>query len=395
MDSSNISLIELLSSIINDRTNQLENIDIRPYIARFQKHGIYNLLYYAKPRLSVDSEYEVEVMNALKKASYASAVRNAIQDREMAELSSSFSNNGVKLLPLKGYVIKQLFPLPEMRHMSDTDILIDVIQAEQVKACLESIGFKCNRFNQGSTDIYISPAGMLYEVHRSLEEEGFNKQSCKFLSKLLSFAVPSEDNEFFLHLPYEEHYAYILCHFVKHLLSGGIGVRQVMDIYLCRKKWVFDEEKLAKLLAELELTEFAATIEKLANHWFGGGEGDAVTEELGEYILGSGVFGKEEQKVADRMLKEEEKQSKFSYVLSRLFPSYKTMCFYYPVLKKWAVLLPVFWVWRMIYALIFRRDKLKREVSTVSETDRDAVAQRALFYRRCGLNVYPEYDGKA
>lgn len=395
MDDIYVQFLDLIKGTLNQRPSDLSIEDPGKLIRLFEAHGLPHFLFYHAQRSSEALMPDQRYRQHLKRMAFVSATKDATQDREMNEIASAFSKDRLWVLPLKGYEIKHLYPGSEMRHMSDTDILIDVIQAEQVKACLDSIGFKNERFNQGSTDIYISPAGMLYEVHRSLEEEGFNRQSCKFLSKLLSFAVPSEDNEFFLHLPYEDHYAYILCHFVKHLLSGGIGVRQVMDIYLCRKKWEFDEEKLAKLLAELELTEFAATIEKLANHWFGSGEGDAVTEELGEYILGSGVFGKEEQKVADRMLKEEKKQSKFSYVLSRLFPSYKTMCFYYPVLKKWAVLLPVFWVWRMIYALIFRRDKLKREVSTVSETDRDAVAQRALFYRRCGLNVYPEYDSKA
>lgn len=389
----NKDIITLLSSVLgSDRI--LDAPNFHACISYAQIHGLVGIVYYVLPMIPLDMQPDSKIRDFLKKAAYSSAVRNEIQDREIQEIRKAFCSKAILFLPVKGFELKTLYPKPEMRYMSDTDILIEDLQADEVRLSLENLGYRTDRFGNGDTDIYTSPSGLRYEVHRSLEHEGFNATSCLFLKDILSYAVQDNAEDAMLRIPHEEHYAYILCHFVKHLLSGGIGVRQVMDIYLCRKKWTFDEEKLAKLLAELELTEFTATIEKLANHWFGDGEGDSVTEELGDYILGSGVFGKEEQKVADRMLKEEKKQSKLSYVWSRLFPSYKTMCFYYPVLKKWSILLPAFWVWRMIYALIFRRDKLKREVTTVSETDREAVRQRAAFYRRCGLNVYSEYVSK-
>lgn len=394
MDDIYVQFLDLIKAALNQRPSDLSIEDPGKLIRLFEAHGLPHFLFYHAQRSSEALMPDQRYRQHLKRMAFVSATKDATQDREMAEIAGAFSKDRLWVLPLKGYELKRLYPSSEMRHMSDTDLLIAVDQAEQVKICLERIGFVNHRFGQGSTDLYTSPTGLQYEIHRSLEEEGFNEQSQAFLKNLLSVAVPVPEHTYFLTLPHESHYAYILCHFVKHLLSGGIGIRQVMDIYLCRKKWTFDEEKLEKLLGELELREFAATVERLANHWFGDGEGDSVTEELGEYILGSGVFGKEEQKVADRMLKEKKKQSKLSYIWSRLFPSYQSMCFYYPILKKWAVLLPVFWLWRILYALIFRRGKLKREVSTVSGTDYEAVAQRAAFYRRCGLNVYSEYVSK-
>lgn len=393
MESSTQSnMIQLLNAALQNEACRLEEPNYVHIFSLAHKHSVSNMLYYGATYLPPEQKLPGGSSRLWKGTALAAASREIFQQRELKEILSSFRKAGIPTLIMKGAVIKHLYPKPEMRFMSDTDILIRPEDAKRAQQVLLELGFSCIRFDNGTTDIYRSALSMNYEIHKDLTDESFNQATYRFLQGLIEEISTAESKNT---LPTEKHYAYILCHFIKHLLDGGVGIRQVMDIYLCRMKWEFDEEKLAKLLAELELTEFAATIEKLANHWFGGGEGDAVTEELGEYILGSGVFGKEEQKVADRMLKEEKKQGKFSYVWSRLFPSYKTMCFYYPVLKRWAVLLPAFWVWRMIYALIFRRDKLKREVSTVSETDRDAVAQRALFYRRCGLNVYPEYDSKA
>ena len=351
-----------------------------------QKHGVANLLYYGIQGMNVAPA----TVKLLKEFAYAAAVREAIQQKELEAIFDEFESKRISVLPLKGCVIKQLYPKPEMRYMSDMDLLIRPEDAGKVREILESLDYEVFRFDNGATDIYRSPDGMNYELHRDLSEEGYNAASKSFLEELLSMAWLSEGKSCILELPPEEHYAYILCHFVKHLLDGGIGVRQVMDIHICRKNWSFDEEKLTELLEKLELIEFTATLELLAESWFGNAEGNEVTEELGQYILGSGVFGKEEQRVADRMLKEERKKSKASYIFSRLFPSYKIMSFYYPVLKKIPVLLPVFWAWRMIYALLFRRRKLGKEISTVSETDRSALQERAAFYQRCGLKVYTE-----
>ena len=389
----NNDMIALLSSALGDSWEGSRAPDFAACIPLAQAHGLSGMLYYALPQIPLELHPDKEIRDFLKKAAYISAARDAIQDRELRELGEAFFRESLAVLPLKGYEIKKLYPKPEMRHMSDTDLLIDPMQAEAVRRCLEKLGYRTDRYDNGSTDIYTSPSGLRYEVHRSVKEEGFHEPARCFLKKLLSYAVPDETDGGLLRLPYEEHYAYMLCHFAKHLLYGGIGVRQVMDVYICRKNWCFDEEKLKKRLEQLELSAFAETLERLANSWFGDAEGNAVTEELGEYILGSGVFGKEEQKVADRMLKKKHR-NKLSYAFARLFPGYQTMSAYYPVLKKIPVLLPVFWVWRMIYALIFRSRKLRTEISTLNDTDQSTLDERAAFYQRCGLNVYSEQTQK-
>ena len=386
----NNDMIALLSSALGDSWEGSRAPDFAACVPVAQAHGLIGMLYYALPQIPLELHPDKEIRDFLKKAAYISAARDAIQDRELRELGESFFRESLAVLPLKGYEIKKLYPKPEMRHMSDTDLLIDPMQAEAVRRCLEELGYRTDRYDNGSTDIYTSPSGLRYEVHRSVEEEGFHEPTRRFLKELLSCAEFHEAKDGLLRLPYEEHYAYMLCHFAKHLLHGGIGVRQVMDLYLCRKKWEMNEEKLSFLLNELELTAFAATVERLAMHWFGGDPGDPVIEELGEYIIDSGVFGKEEHKTVDRMLRQEKSRGKLSYVFYRLFPDYKTMCFYYPVLKKWAILLPAMWVWRAVHALIWRRDKLKKEVNTVNETDDAMLREKAAFYQRCGLNIYPE-----
>ncbi|MBR6825754.1 MAG: nucleotidyltransferase family protein, partial [Oscillospiraceae bacterium] len=237
------------------------------------------------------------------------------------------------------------------------------------------------------TDVYISPLSMTYEIHRGLGGEGFSQASRKFTSELLSLAHPIENGSCVMELPPEEHYVYILCHFIKHFIYGGVGVRQLTDLFICQRQWSLDQTKVDRLLEDLELTDFHRKISALWEAWFLDGESDDFTEELGTYILHSGVFGNEPQRATDRMLAEGQNRN---YFLARLFPPYRTMKKYFPILQKLPILLPFAWIWRAIRALLFRRKKLVAELHAVSDIDDAALDSRKTFYKKCGLSVYDQ-----
>lgn len=392
MDKQQKNFIGLLSAAIGGKPFVPDAPDYPGIIALAQYHGVTNLLSYAIAPLPKELQPEEALKKYLKRHSYASTTREVLQEKEFLLIREAFSKESIRALPLKGAVIKHLYPRPEMRHMSDVDLLISPEDRLQVRGCLEQLGFRAERFGLGDTDDYFGPNGIKYELHHDLSEESFNNKSCSFVSGLLALSE-GDPKQGFLTLSNEAHYVYVLCHFIKHFLNGGIGVRQVMDVYLCRREWSFDEPRLQQLLKDLELGIFAENLEQLASHWFNGGEENEITRELGDYIMGSGVFGREDQKVADRLLKGENGKNRRTYLRTRLFPSYKTMCFYYPSLKKLPILLPFYWVWRILYALLFRRGKLRNELATVGETDQSALHRRASFYQRCGLNVYKDEKG--
>ncbi|MGM9553387.1 MAG: nucleotidyltransferase family protein [Faecousia sp.] len=381
-------LILLLAAALGERILSADGVKVLDCLPLAQKHGVANMLYYALPYLPAELQPTESERRLLKELAYAAAAREAVQERELDALLARFEAERIPVLPLKGCILKTLYPKPEMRYMSDVDLLFDAKQAARVREVMQDLGYETVNFEQGDTDFYVSPTRLNYELHRSLRDESFNEGSRRFLEALLSSAKPQEGKTYILELPQEAHYAYLLCHFVKHLINGGIGVRQVMDIYICKHGWSLDEKKCGTLLEQLELTEFAATLERLAECWFGGREGDAVTDELGAYIFGSGTFGTDKQRVADRILREQEKNNRVLYVLRRVFLPYKTMCAYFPSLKKVPFLLPFYWIFRILRGIFCRNQKLSEEINTVFRTTDEAVSERAAFYRRCGLKIY-------
>lgn len=384
MDRQANNFIQLLRASINAGVQpDLDEPNYAEILMLAQKHAVTSLLYPAAKRAALPPEIVAE----LKKLSFAAATRESLQARELTQILNACEEKEISVVPLKGCIIKYLYPNPELRYMSDIDLLIPAKKATAMRELMEQLGHRYEKVDAGTTDVYISPLGMNYEIHLDLSSEGFHAASEAFLASLLALAQPRTGHRYVCELPVEEHYIYVLCHFVKHLIYGGIGVRQLMDIYICRKKWALDEKKLRAFLKKLDLAVFNETVLSLGRHWFEGGKADETASQLGEYILGSGVFGNEEQRVTDRILKEGQGTR---YIFKRIFPPYRIMKEYFPVLKKLPFLLPFLWVWRAIRAVLFRRNKLSTEVAVMGATDSQSLSDRAAFYQRCGLQVYTE-----
>lgn len=359
---------------------ETEALDAAAVSELAQRHSVSNLLYYGAKKLPPEQQPEPTRMKQWREFAVGAGMRDAIQQRELAELLDAAERERIDVLPLKGAEIKNLYPQPEMRFMSDTDLLIRPAQAKQMRSCMTALGFRCVKFGVGDTDLYLSPLSMNYEVHRDLSDEGITPTARHFLSRLMNHAEPIDGRRHILSLPCEEHYAYVLCHMAKHLRKGGTGVRSVMDVRICRTRWPLDEVRLNALLTELCLTRFARTAEKLAAFWFGNEQADADASALGDYILGNAVFGTAEQTVLDDLV-----ERKRGYLLHRLFPPFAQMAYNYPILKKCKLLLPAVWLWRIVCTGLFRRKKLTQELSVYRSADGETLRAHAEFLERCGL----------
>ena len=94
--------------------------------------------------------------------------RNTRFTIEKDAITQKLKEAGIWYVLLKGAVIKDYYPRPEMREMSDHDILFDASRAEDVKAIMESLGYTTEHFNVGAHDIYFKAPVMNFEMHRML-----------------------------------------------------------------------------------------------------------------------------------------------------------------------------------------------------------------------------------
>lgn len=282
---------------------------------------------------------------------------------EFEQICDALEQAQIPFLPLKGSVIRPLYPEPWMRTSCDIDILVTPQNLDRAQATLEK-KLDYTLAGKGDHDISLtSPGGVNLELHYQLLEDGAKDSEKIVLGNIWDVVEPAEGKNAHCKMPDEYFYCYHIAHITKHLRYGGCGVRSILDTWFLNHKIDFDKEKRDVLLQKAWSLSAAKAIENLAEVWFSGVEGDSLTESLGEYILTGGVYGTFDNKVAAQQTR---KKGKFSYLFSRVFLPYSQMKFKYPRLQKCPILYPFYIVKRCF--LLLNKEKRALALREVDQT---------------------------
>ena len=86
----------------------------------------------------------------------------------MGEIRQNLEDAHIWYMPLKGALLKEMYPKYGMREFSDHDILFDESRAGDVKAIMEKLGFSSKSFGYGNNDAYKKAPCLYFEMHRAL-----------------------------------------------------------------------------------------------------------------------------------------------------------------------------------------------------------------------------------
>ncbi|MBR7146523.1 MAG: nucleotidyltransferase family protein, partial [Oscillospiraceae bacterium] len=138
----------------------------------------------------------------------------------------------------------------------------------------------------------------------------------------------------------EMFYFHHMAHMAKHFETGGCGIRPFLDVWILTHRKAHDRKKREELLRKGGLLTFAQAVEQTAEVWFSGVGADAVTKQIGDYILRAGIYGNRENRAAIGQAK---MGGKLRYVLlRRVFMPYEYLKAEYPVLEKHRWLFPFY-----------------------------------------------------
>lgn len=278
------------------------------------------------------------------------------------ELRTCFEQENVQFIPLKGLVLRELYPEPWMRTSCDMDLLLHPEDMERAAKILEdTLQYRPKAMSAHDLS-FISSDGVRVELHHTLIEGN------PVLEKVWDHCQDNRmDEDYF--------YLYHIAHMAKHFLHGGCGIRPVLDLRLMEQRGMVCP---ANLLEQCGLLTFANAMRRLAAYWFGGEEPDRTVLEIHEYILRGGVFGTDEnQHLLGRMPAPDK---------SRILVSARELEYSYPVLKRHRWLLPVCQL-RRWGSLLFgekarRRRQSRRSAAGLTEQQRQ---QAASLLNRLGL----------
>lgn len=315
-----------------------------------------------------------ELYTAYQKSTLSALYRYNRLSSALALVCRLFEEAKIPFMPLKGSVIRALYPAPWMRMSCDVDILVH----EEDLACAKEL-LLANSFRSdidGSHDIsFFSPSGVHIELHFRLMEDHIATGMDLPLADPWAHAAPKSEGSFHYVMSDALFYYYHMAHMAKHYLHGGCGIRPFIDLYILSRQQPSDSSLQKELLAMGGLTQFAEAAEALTAVWFADAEASATTEKMEEYLIKGGVYGSKKNRVAIQQAK---RGGKLGYALSRIFLPYEILKFYYPVLQKHKWLLPacevIRWV-KLLFSGGLRRsaDELRMNQAIESKSKEDTA----------------------
>lgn len=363
-------LISVLASVLNETSvPPLPSATNWESVYNMAKmHGVEAMAFYAVKN-AIDNT--AEIYYKWKQSRDQNLVQSLFQFQERDEIYQRLYEYGIRFLPLKGCRMKELYKQIEFRQMSDLDILIEPQNLEKVRTVMEALGYETRVFGEKHDDEYFKPPYVTVEIHRQMLPDNVPKHT--YYCHIWDKALPDEKIQGGWKLSLEDFYIYHLLHFQKHFNEMGSGIRSLMDIYVYRRAFSdqMDSAYLEQECDRLELSEFRKKMEVLSVIWFTAERKfdeaiyDSELKQLERRIFLAGVYGSRNfTKVRSMESNQVDTGIKQTciYILKRIFMSKEEFGYAYPITKKYAVLIPFFWFYRIYDVLAHKRNDIKREI---------------------------------
>lgn len=317
-------------------------------------------------------------------------VHSEKQRFELKTIFQVFDRQGIDYIPLKGTVLKELYPAPELRSMSDADILIRFEQYDRIRPLMLELGYVPQEENEYDL-VWDKPQALHVELHKRLIPTYVEDYTA--IGTGWENAVRVSETSGRHMMSAEDEYVFLFVHLAKHYRHGGVGLKQMTDLYVYSKAHPdMDDTCITRKLAEMSLDVFHRNIRETLTTWFEGESATEKTDFITDVIFKSGAFGTREQTALSGAVKKAEKNTDISYCRIRfnafwqaLFLPYADMCEKYPFLRRVPILLPVMWVYRWIVSLIWKRRKITAAVKTVQDLTPERIETHRQSLQYVGL----------
>lgn len=276
---------------------------------------------------------------------------------EQDELLSLFCNHGIK-----GAAAAVYYPIPEYRCMGDIDIIVKPADFDDAFDLLCKHGYRNEQqLKDGTRHIgFRTEFGNEVELHRHfsysfnmvqniiLDQYIYNAIDKLEIKEVCGYSIPM--------LPAFENGLVILSHINQHL-SGGLGLRQIIDWMLYVKAELSDDnwERFSRVAEAIGMRKLAETTTYMCKKYLGlenvtwCDQADAaLSDELMRYILDKGNFGRnynnENRMITKVMHSFHNPISTFRYLTAGGMSHWKAA-------RKYIVLRPFAWIYQLGYLL--------------------------------------------
>lgn len=402
MNCSQEYFLDLLSSKINGKkvNATVSGINWDEIYKLANIHSLVAIIFSAINDLPRDCRPPEEIYNKMKKRFFLQIQRNTSIENYAKKLIEVFNQEKIDHIIMKGYILKNYYPSPEYRSMSDVDILIKDKDRDKSHHIMQRLGYKNNTKGVTVWD-YVKNVSFI-EIHTVLFNKEF-KDDVDFKEYFSNVWQNTKkfDSEYSYMLNEQYNLIYLLVHAAKHFHNCGCGVRMIMDIAVYINKFgdILDWEYIWNELDKLDLKLFTQNILVLCNKWFNT-EIDfeykiepEFYDKLCESILLGGTFGFENSNSRIAMIRNEVKDNKKSHkrVMIKMFkemffPSYNELIKRdrYSFLKNRKYLIGFAWIDRWFYQIKHKGKKSIKYMSDIIHSN-DKVNEENEIMKKLGV----------
>jgi hypothetical protein len=381
MDLTNEFFLKILSCFLNEKELEipLDEIDWNKIYMLSEIHCVQGMVWTVL-KDNADSLPQ-EIRNKFEQAFVSSVNISIRQDVAMEGIKSALNIGKIEHVMMKGSVIKDYYPIKELRTMGDIDCLIHEQDREKCHNVMSKQGYKLVVKGVNVWEYQNQLAHV--EVHSKIiyQKLFLGVDYSEYFSDVFENLVQVKGYTYEM-IP-EYHFVYLVVHLSKHLYRVGCGVRMVMDIPVFVKHFndTLDWSLLEKKFREIKMWDFVKNLMYLCVKFFDCrlpdkvyNPNDEIADKLMDYILAAGIFGgynRDEYAVkfgANNANKKgmEKFIGKMSGLRDLLCPSYDTMCgmyVWFNGIPKW--MLPFGWCKRGYLQIKYSSKQIKGKLAGV------------------------------
>ncbi len=307
-------------------------------------------------------------------------------------LSVALSAQGIAHMPVKGYYLRNLYPVPELRTSGDIDILIHAEDRQKTHRLMLELGYQVEH-DWEPTYSYRKGAEF-YEVHTNLMDGNLDGRTDlqAYFSAAWEHAAPDDGLRFKPDPDF--HLIYTICHLAKHLYHGGAGLRMYLDValYIQHFDHTLDWDALLRAFNTLRLRQFFCTTMNACRVWFDvktccplPEPDEATLHTLLSYTLASDLFGHSRDRSVVRLRNQRSKKtSKAGLIRRTIFPPANALAARYTFLERHPWLLPLAWIVRL-FRNLRRLPKQCGALRRIADTQPEEVDAYDYFMNQLGL----------
>lgn len=359
MNETRTDIVHTIRSFFNKTYNCSINGSVDELFRLSSALGVASIIGYTLNKSNINNaNFEKAIFKSINKYERLSNARKEIDE---------LFNDSFKYLYIKGLTISKYYDEPYLRYSADLDIVVEEKQYETAYELLLKKGYKIIRRDKQEITL-VNNNGIMIDLHRyyTLDSDNF---------ELLYKDCFNDTHE----LDINYNYVFNLIHCLKHFRTGILSYKFFVDLYYLRSK--IDNNITQELLKSLGLIKFNDCLNSYLDCILGNKDYDNNDLKIENFIFDyANDLGNK-----NRVLINSYGKSKVSYMLSRLFIPYELICEEYPILKKHKVLLPIYYVKRIVRISSGYRAKYAfEELRNSSESSKDKIAQMHQFINDMG-----------